>query len=95
MVVIYYRYKYYRLVVLNIEREESMKTDKKFKTLMQGLRQQAGLSQKELAEKAGVSGLTYQRYEYGDRVPDARTATRIAKALGATVEELWGSSLTA
>ncbi len=72
-----------------------MKTDKKFKTLMQGLRQQAGLSQKELAEKAGVSGLTYQRYEYGDRVPDARTATRIAKALGATVEELWGSSLTA
>ena len=95
MVVIYYKYKYYRLVVLNIEREESMKTDKKFKTLMQGLRQQAGLSQKELAEKAGVSGLTYQRYEYGDRVPDARTATRIAKALGATVEELWGSSLTA
>jgi DNA-binding XRE family transcriptional regulator len=95
MVVIYYKYKHYRLVVLNIEREESMKTDKKFKALMQGLRQQAGLSQKELAEKAGVSGLTYQRYEYGDRVPDARTATRIAKALGATVEELWGSSLTA
>ena len=95
MVVIYYKYKHYRLVVLNIEREESMKTDKKLKALMQGLRQQAGLSQKELAEKAGVSGLTYQRYEYGDRVPDARTATRIAKALGATVEELWGSSLTA
>lgn len=71
-----------------------MKTDKKFKALMQGLRQQAGLSQKELAEKAGISGLACQRYEYGDRVPNARTAIRIAKALDTTVEELWDGNPT-
>ena len=71
-----------------------MKTDKKFKALMQGLRQQAGLSQKELADKAGISGLAYQRYEYGDRVPDARTAIRIAKALDTTVEKLWDGNPT-
>ena len=69
-----------------------MKSDKNFKALMQGLRQQVGLSQKELAKKAGVSELAFQRYEYGNRVPDARTAIRIVKALGTTVEKLWGNN---
>ncbi len=71
-----------------------MKTNKEFKALVQGLRQQANLSQKELADKVGISGLAYQRYEYGDRVPDARTAIRIAQILGTTVEKLWDGNPT-
>ena len=71
-----------------------MRTDIKFKKKIQGLRQQAGITQKELAKKIGVSELTYQRYECGDRVPDARTAIRIAQVLGTTVECLWDGNPT-
>lgn len=69
--------------------------NKKFKQLMQGLRQQAKLSQEEIAGKVGISVMSYKRYEYGDRVPDARTAIRIAQVLGTTVERLWDGNPTA
>ena len=58
-------------------------------------RQLKGLTQNELAKLTGISAMSYHRYEKGDRVPDARTAIRIAKALGTTVEKLWGGNLTA
>ena len=70
-----------------------MRTDKKLKLLMQGLRQQLKLPQKEIAAQSGISLMSYKRYEYGDRVPDARTAIRIARTLGTTVEALWGGNL--
>lgn len=66
-----------------------MKTNPKFKAFMQRLRQQANLSQIQLAEMVGISVISYKRYECGDRVPDARTAISIAKALNTTVEKLW------
>ena len=58
------------------------------------LRIAAGLTQKELAAIAGVTVACYQKYEYGTRIPDAKTAIKIADALKTTVEQLWGGSLT-
>ena len=66
----------------------------KFKDKIKKLRQQANLTQKQLADVAGVTDTCYQHYEYGDRVPNARTAIRIAKALNTTVEELWDGNPT-
>ena len=68
--------------------------NKNFKQLMQGLRQQAKLSQEEIAVKVGISVMSYKRYEYGDRVPSVRTAIRIAQVLGTTVECLWDGNPT-
>ena len=56
------------------------------------LRQRAGYTQNQLAAKANVSPIAYQRYEYGIREPKARTAIRIAEALNTTVEKLWGGN---
>lgn len=45
-------------------------------------RTEAGLSQKALAEKMGVSQQTIAKYENGERNPKIGTLDRIAKALG-------------
>lgn len=66
----------------------------KFKNKIKKLRQQANLTQEQLAHVVGVTDTCYQSYEYGDREPKARTAIRIAKALGTTVEELWDGNPT-
>ena len=63
--------------------------------MLRKLRKLKHLTQEQIAQYVGVSTMSYKRYEYGNRVPDARTAIRIAKALGTTVEELWGGNLTA
>lgn len=52
-------------------------------------RQQNGLKQWEVAQKARVTIQCYQRYESGEREPRASTAKLIAKALNSTVEELF------
>ncbi len=65
--------------------------NKKDTNSLQKLRQQAGFSQEEFARKVGISTMSCKRYEYGDRVPDVRTAIRIAKVLGTTVEKLFVS----
>ena len=57
--------------------------------ILQAIRENNGLTQKEVAKKVGVSERMYQKYEYGT-TPNAETAIRIAKALNSTVEELWG-----
>ena len=54
-----------------------------------------GFTQRHIAKLVGIQENSYQRYEYDVRVPDARTAIRIAKALRTTVEDLWGNNLTA
>ena len=57
------------------------------------LRKQTGMTQKELAAKAGIPLLMYQRYENGTKsFVRANTiyTTRIARALGVTVEQLVG-----
>lgn len=52
-------------------------------------RNKAGLTQVEVAKKAGISWRAYQDYEYGKREPGVRTAIRIAHALKSTVEKLF------
>lgn len=58
-------------------------------TKLKKAREKKGLTQVEVAEKAGITERAYQRYEYGDRMPRADIAKLIAKALNSTVEKLF------
>ena len=54
-------------------------------------RKKAGLTQPELAEKAGISHRTLQDYEQGQKPLEgarAITVLKIAKVLGCTIEDL-------
>ena len=58
-------------------------------------RAQSGLTQAELAERAGVTARTIQNYELGTRRPSNMVVVqRIADALGTTTEYLLGSAGT-
>ncbi len=56
-------------------------------------REALGLTQRQVAEKIGVKYQVYQRYEKGVREPSISMALRLAKALNATAEELYSSSI--
>ena len=58
-------------------------------TVLKETRKKTGLTQVQVAEKANVPIRVYQRYEAGERVPNARTAKLIARALNSTVEDLF------
>jgi len=64
---------------------------KKIETL-QAARLKSGKTQAQAAEMLGMSKQMYQKYEYGMSVPAIRTAIRIAKLYGSTVEDLWGGN---
>lgn len=49
-----------------------------------------GLTQAEIAKKAGITTRAYQIYESGERIPRADVAVRIAKIVKSTVEKLFG-----
>lgn len=51
-------------------------------------RQRKGITQKLLAEKAGVSTAAIAQYELGTKSPSIVTAERIAEALGVRLEKL-------
>ena len=51
-------------------------------------RKKAGMTQKEIAEKAGTATGTIQQYELGKRQPRLAQLQRIAAALGVPVQEL-------
>nr|MBR4279809.1 helix-turn-helix transcriptional regulator [Clostridia bacterium] len=51
-------------------------------------RLRVGMSQEDLAVASGVSRISIVRYESGERVPDIKTAARIANALGCKVDDL-------
>ena len=56
-------------------------------------RQQAGITQAELAERAGVGVRMVQHYEQGSKSLEKTAATTVlhlARALGVTVEDLIG-----
>ncbi len=53
-------------------------------------RKQAGLTQQALAASVGVSRQTIISMETGDYAPSVYLALKVAGALGASVEELWG-----
>ena len=52
------------------------------------LRKQVGLSQKELAEKIGISWRGYQNYELGLREPQLSTLVALADFYGLSLDEL-------
>ena len=54
-------------------------------TLIVRCRRRAGLSQRQLAERAGTSAAAICLYESGQRVPRVDTLTRIVAATGATL----------
>ena len=57
---------------------------------IKNLREQAGLTQAELAAAAGVSQVAIKYFENGERVPNAFKLILIAKKLHTTCEELVG-----
>jgi transcriptional regulator with XRE-family HTH domain len=54
-------------------------------TLISSHRRRAGLSQRELAARAGTSAAAVCLYERGDRVPGTTTLARLIAATGATL----------
>ena len=58
-------------------------------TVLKQIRKQKGLKQLQIAKKASISLMSYQRYETGERVPNVYTAQLIAQALQTTVEEIF------
>jgi putative transcriptional regulator len=54
------------------------------------VRTAAGLTQLELAEKIGVSRKTINTVENGVFIPSTLLALKLARALGTTVEKLFG-----
>jgi transcriptional regulator with XRE-family HTH domain len=57
-----------------------------FKDKLFELRQEAGMTQKAIAAKAGMSMLTYRNYEQGTRLPGVPTFMKLVKALGIPCE---------
>lgn len=53
------------------------------------VRTQKGLTQRVVANAAGISERVYQDYEYGKRTPSVYVAIRMAKALGTGVTQLF------
>ncbi len=52
-------------------------------------RRLAGLTQQQLADRAGLNRVQLAKYESGTQSPSVTTAARIAKVLGSSVEELF------
>ena len=56
---------------------------------LRAAREKSGKTQAQVAREANIAERLYQDYEYGKREPGVRTAIRIARALGTTVEDLF------
>lgn len=57
---------------------------------MKKIRLQKGLTQKQVADACGMVDATYRTYELGKANPKPATVSRIAKALGVPVSEVYG-----
>ena len=60
------------------------------KDRLKELREKSKLSQKQLAIKINISDRNYQRYEYGEREPNASTIISLANFYGVTTDYLLG-----
>jgi transcriptional regulator with XRE-family HTH domain len=56
------------------------------------LRNEAGLTQDDLAARTGVALRSIQRYEMGDNKPNNESITKIAKELGVSTSYLMGET---
>lgn len=61
-------------------------------TKLRQAREKAKLTQTEVAEKAGITPMCYQRYEYGVRVPKVTVALKLAEILNVGISELFGDN---
>lgn len=52
-------------------------------------REELGLTQQQVSDRAKISIRAYQKYEYGHAKPKVSSAFKIAKVLGATVEQIF------
>lgn len=59
-----------------------------FKERIKLLRRDAGMTQREVAEKIGVTYRTYQNYEAGASVPSGNVLTKLAKVFGISMDML-------
>lgn len=57
---------------------------------LRAAREKSGKTQAQVAKEARVAERLYQDYEYDKCEPGVRTAIRIARVLGSTVESLFG-----
>ena len=55
----------------------------------------AGITQKDAAERIGVSAITILQWEKGKNVPNKTNLPKIAEAYGCTVEDLIGNEVSA
>lgn len=58
-------------------------------------RETLGLSQAEVARRAGVTGQLVWRYEHGRVEPSVSLLARVAEALGTTIDEILRTARTA
>ncbi len=65
--------------------------EEKFSDILWRLRKKKGFTQDELAEAAGLSRASIARYEAGVQGPTTGAATKIANALGVSVDYLLGN----
>jgi len=70
------------------EREQARQGQAQLGERIRQLRRQAGLTQKELAERSGIGRVTLSRLESGDHSPRYRTLVALAEALGVSVTDL-------
>lgn len=64
-----------------------------FKLQLQRAISLAGLTQKQLAEKAGITEAAVSHYLKGDRTPRAAVVSKMADVLGCTLEFLLGAKV--
>lgn len=62
----------------------------KFNENLKNVREQKGMSQKDVAEKIGVAKSTYSLYESGKREPNVQTIKKIADVLNVSADDLLG-----
>ena len=68
------------------------KTTEIFISQLDQARKEKGLTQRELANRVGVTEVSMSRYINGTRVPSGPIVVNIAKALGISVDYLVGTS---
>lgn len=65
--------------------------ENEFKTQLQRALSLAGMTQKQLAEAAGITEAAVSHYLKGDRTPRAAVVSKIAEVLGCSLEFLLGA----
>lgn len=65
---------------------------KQFAERLKTLRENAGLTQQQLADKSGIGKSVIARYEIGGAMPRAKAIKSLASALNASVSDLDGSN---